>query len=307
MTFQHPSVSITINLFYNAQLTPAVAQSLEKLLIPPAPIQPTMTELSQLEDSSPATDSQQMFFSPETAVSTLSAEAPLARTDAALPPPTPLVCGSSEGLQSTRNRFSLENPATSSFDFLFSFIFEDTATFAARLSKLVPDGAGRAFCKQFLLRRMTSLSLRRLVARLDERDAAAFAAGARALQPRARYQRASNSIRALFTRAIEYMREAGKCSQTIAFRGVRSLRAEAYLRMLTEARIADAFLATLRSTGFRAALLTASRAAFQRNFGRWSAALVADPSADVRMGMYPADLRRALHAFEDRARRMNLS
>ena len=157
------------------------------------------------------------------------------------------------------------------------------------------------FIKGFLRKRVVSLKLKgEIDYRLNSKCLKSFIDNSIVLRDKIYYQRNSNCLRAVFRKIIEFMKHRGNCPQNFHLPTNDKLKSENYVQIVSDLGIAPGFLETIHSKSFRSYLLSNSENCFRANFKKWEKALFSNPDADIRMGIYPADLDRALQDLESK-------
>ena len=215
--------------------------------------------------------------------------------------------GSKEGITRRSSQLledeldSFEPIKENSYAFLHSFIFDDREKFEEKIRSLALSESDIHFIKVFLIKRVVSIKLRSEIQhKFTPHNPKLFIDNAIQIRDKVYYQRNSNCLRAVFRKIIEFMKHNKHCPHAFQLPNHDNLKSESYIRIITDLGIVERFEETLRSPEFRVFLLSASENGFRVNFRRWTRALAANPDADIRMGIYPADLDRALRDFQSK-------
>lgn len=195
----------------------------------------------------------------------------------------------------------IEMPREVCFEFLSSFIYAEREEFERFAQNVVLLEKDMQFIRRFLIKRIVSIKLKSEIAqKLTHNDPAIFVDRACELRAKVYYQRNSNCLRAVFRKIIEFMKHQKYCLPVVQLPNHNSLKSENYIRIVADLGILDPFEETILNPSFRSYLLTNSENCFRANFFRWAKVLSDNPNADIRMGIYPSDLDRALRDFESK-------
>lgn len=196
---------------------------------------------------------------------------------------------------------SFELLRENSYAFLHSFIFDEKEKFEGKIRGLALTENDIHFIKVFLIKRVVSIKLRSEIQhKFTPHNPKLFIENAIQLRGKVYYQRNSNCLRAVFRKIIEFMKHNKHCPHAFQLPNHDNLKSESYIRIISDLGIVEKFEETLRSPEFRVFLLSSSENGFRVNFRRWTKALATNPDADIRMGIYPADLDRALRDFQSK-------
>lgn len=195
----------------------------------------------------------------------------------------------------------IEQPKEATFQFLHSFIYHSASEFERTADNLILTEQDMIFIKRFLIKRIVSIKLKsEIQKKLNPANFKQFIEKAISMRSRVFYQRNSNCLRAVFRKILEYMKHNKQCSSMFFMPAQDNFKSESYVQVIADFGVLDKFESVIKSANFRNFLLTNSENCFRANFFRWAKALTADLKSDIRMGIYPADLDRALKDFESK-------
>lgn len=193
----------------------------------------------------------------------------------------------------------LFNHRDSCFEFLFAFIFADNQDYEKKVMSIPLLESDMNFIKGFLKKRVVSLKIKGAIDyRLNSKCHKSFIDNSIVLREKIYYQRNSNCLRAVFRKIIEFMKQKATCPPNFVLPTNDKLKSENYVQIVSDLGVAPSFLETIHSPSFRSYLLSNSENCFRANFKKWEKTLLSNPDADIRMGIYPADLDRALQDLE---------